>query len=194
MGARQIRSELRRDVILTLFGFRLAHYTISQIRCRIDDNAVDPIQGARVENAHERGFEISPCRRFLARNHRSASVSPVFLSQAHPEERLDFRKCLKSRQSVMIVAHPLTLTLSPQAGERGFFRLPLPLGEGWGEGAFLRIDDQSCYDFWCVPSFETFSSNLPFRKRAEATSQPHLGKRELGTRGAHLSCFGRAFL
>ena len=57
----------------------------------------------------------------------------------------------------MIVAHPLTLTLSPEAVERGFFQLPLPLGEGWGEGAFPRIDAQSCYDFWCVPSFETFS-------------------------------------
>ena len=39
-------------------------------------------------------------------------------------------KCLKSLQSVIIVAHPLTLTLSPEAGERGFFQLPRPLGEG----------------------------------------------------------------
>ena len=71
-------------------------------------------------------------------------------------------KCLKSRQSVMIVAHPLTLTLSPEAEERGFFRLPLPLGEGWGEGAFPRIDAQSCYDVWCVPSFETLSLCPPW--------------------------------
>ena len=62
---------------------------------------------------------------------------------------------------MIIVAHPLTLTLSPEAGERGLFRLPLPLGEGWGEGAFPRIDAQSCYDFWCVPSFETFSETSP---------------------------------
>jgi hypothetical protein len=72
------------------------------------------------------------------------------------------RKCLKSRQSVIIVAYPLTLTLSPEAGERGFFRLPLSLGEGWGEGAFPRMDAQSCYDFWCVPSFETFSERLSY--------------------------------
>ncbi|MEW6140485.1 MAG: hypothetical protein AB1733_19870, partial [Thermodesulfobacteriota bacterium] len=54
------------------------------------------------------------------------------------------------------------LTLSPEAGERGFFQLPLPLGEGWGEGAFPHIDAQSCYDFWCVPSFETVSESLPY--------------------------------
>ena len=57
---------------------------------------------------------------------------------------------------------PLTLTLSPEAGERGFFRLPLPLGEGWGEGAFPRIDAQSCYDFGRVPSLETFSESLHY--------------------------------
>ena len=56
---------------------------------------------------------------------------------------------------------PPHLTLTPEAGERGFFRLPLPLGEGWGEGAFPRIDAQSCYDFWCVPSFETVSFCVP---------------------------------
>ena len=33
----------------------------------------------------------------------------------------------------------------------------LPLGESWGEGAFPRSDAQSCYVFWCVPSFETVS-------------------------------------
>ena len=58
---------------------------------------------------------------------------------------------------MIIVAHPLILTLSPEAEERGFFLLPLTLGEGWGEGAFPRIDAQSCYDVWCVPSFETLS-------------------------------------
>ena len=63
---------------------------------------------------------------------------------------------------MIIVAHPLTLTLSPEAGQRGFFRLPLPLGEGWGEGAFPRIDAQSCYDVWRVPSFETFSKACPY--------------------------------
>ena len=62
---------------------------------------------------------------------------------------------------MIIVAHPLTLTLYPEAGERGFLRLHLPLGEGWGEGAFPRIDAQSCYDVRCVPSFETFSTILP---------------------------------
>jgi len=61
--------------------------------------------------------------------------------------------CLKNRQSVIIVAHPLTLTLSPEAGERGFFRLPLRLGEGWGEGAFPRIDARSCYDVLVCPEF-----------------------------------------
>jgi len=61
---------------------------------------------------------------------------------------------------VIIVAHHLTLSLSPEAEERGFFRLPLPLGEGWGEGAFPRIDAHSCYDVWCVTSFETFSESL----------------------------------
>ena len=78
------------------------------------------------------------------------------------------RKCLKSRQSVIIVAPPLTLTLSPEAGERGFFRLPLPLEEGWGEGAFPRIDAQSCYDVWCVPSFETFSESLHHMSMTES--------------------------
>ena len=68
--------------------------------------------------------------------------------------------CLKSLQSVIIVARPLTLTLSTEAGERGLFPLPLLLGEGWGEDAFPRIDAQSCYEFWCVPSFETFSKGL----------------------------------
>ena len=38
--------------------------------------------------------------------------------------------------------------------------LPLPTYKGWGEGAFPRINAQSCYDFWCVPSFETFSFSL----------------------------------
>ena len=63
---------------------------------------------------------------------------------------------------MIIVAHPLTLTLSPEAGERGFFRLPLPLGEGLGEGAFSRSDAQSCHDVSCVPSFETVSFFLPY--------------------------------
>jgi len=62
---------------------------------------------------------------------------------------------------VIIVAQPLTLTLAPEAGERGFYRLPLPLGQGWVEGAFPRIDAQSCYDVWRVPSFETFPEEYP---------------------------------
>ncbi|MEW6140885.1 MAG: hypothetical protein AB1733_21905, partial [Thermodesulfobacteriota bacterium] len=41
--------------------------------------------------------------------------------------------------------------------------LPLPLGEGWGEGAFPRIDAKSCYAVWCVPAFETLSETLPYR-------------------------------
>ncbi|MEW6140122.1 MAG: hypothetical protein AB1733_18005, partial [Thermodesulfobacteriota bacterium] len=57
-------------------------------------------------------------------------------------------------------------------GERGFFRLPLPLGEGWGEGAFPRIDAQSCYDCWCVPSFETFSKARPYSANDALTTYP----------------------
>ena len=75
----------------------------------------------------------------------------------------------------MIVAHPLTLTLFPEAGERAFLRLPFPLGAGWGEGAFPRIDAQSCYDVRCVPSFETVSSNPP---PIETGSEPALPYRE----------------
>jgi hypothetical protein len=73
-----------------------------------------------------------------------------------------FRKCLEKPAVRDNRGTPLTLTLAPEAAERGLFRPPLPLGEGWGEGAFPRIDAQSCYLFWCVPSFETLSSNLPF--------------------------------
>ena len=38
---------------------------------------------------------------------------------------------------------------------------PRSLWKGWGEGAFPRIDAQSCYDVWCVLSFETFSKTRP---------------------------------
>ena len=79
------------------------------------------------------------------------------------------------------MAHPLTLTLSPEAGERGLFRLTLRLGESWGEGAFPRVDAQSCYDFWYVPSFETFSQEVPLRRnrvrRVCVTNLPSLGNR-----------------
>ena len=54
--------------------------------------------------------------------------------------------------------HPAPL---PRTRGRGFFRLPFPLAEGWGEGAFPRIDAKSCYDVWCVPSFETVSHARP---------------------------------
>ena len=84
-------------------------------------------------------------------------------------------------QSVIVVAHPLTLTLSPEAGERGFFRLPLPLGEGWGEGAFSCIDAQSCYDFLYVPSSETFSFAFPLiRVLLPRTMCPSPMRKEFG--------------
>ncbi len=56
---------------------------------------------------------------------------------------------------------PLTLTLSPEAGERGLILLPLPVGPGWGEGAFPHIAALSCYDYPYASSFETVSDARP---------------------------------
>ena len=75
---------------------------------------------------------------------------------------------------MIIVAHLVTLTLSPEAGERGLLLLPVPLGEGWGEGAFPRIDAQSCYDVRCVPSFEILSKVSPYSPSGCA-DQTHRG-------------------
>ena len=64
----------------------------------------------------------------------------------------------------------------PKRGEMGFFRLTLPLG-GWGRGAFPRIGTQSCYDFWSIPSLETFSNGLPSRIPKEFPYEPRSAQR-----------------
>ena len=43
---------------------------------------------------------------------------------------------------------------------------PRSQGEGWGEGAFPDINAQSCYDFRCVPSFETVSETYGYSRYA----------------------------
>ena len=50
----------------------------------------------------------------------------------------------------------------PRSGGEGVPPAPSPSGRGLGEGAFPRIDAQSCYDVLCVPSFETLSETRPY--------------------------------
>ena len=72
--------------------------------------------------------------------------------------------CLGIAANVKIVAHPFTLTLSPEAGERGFFWLPLPLGEGGVRVPFHASTLNRATILWCVPSFERVSDARPTAK------------------------------